>query len=159
MGPLQPGDEAELARQLRHAGRRGGPQERLGHRAQTPGRRSRRLSVDGPPARASCAGPTVVGVDEAHLAGAHEPMPGDLGPAVAMTSSGPSMRTSTRSRDEGPGHAVSGGAEADGAQAIDGADLRRADGRAQRGQGSQERALDREALGGDRAGLAVDPRR
>ena len=60
------------------------------------------------------------------------------------------------SADERARHAVSRGAEAHRAQRVDGAGLDRPDGRTQRGQGAQQRALDEQALVGHGHGLAVD---
>lgn len=108
---LEPEDDRQLARQLRRAGRGSGPEEGLGDRAET---------QEG---------------DEAHLARAHEAMAGDLGAALGDDELGAFHPELDAGTDEGARHAVAGRAEADGAQVVDGADLRGADGRACRGRG------------------------
>ena len=82
VGPLEVGDERQLRGQLRGTGGRCLAQERLGHRTETqegdlggrpgsqrPGRLLRRTAI--------------VLVGEAHLAGTHERVAGDLGAGMA----------------------------------------------------------------------------
>ena len=155
MAALEVGDDPEFARQPRRAGGRGGAQEGGGHRTQGQegelGRGPWAEGPGGPPCWAS-----VVGVEEAHLAGAHEPMSGDVAVPMADDELGTLDADLDAPADEGSRHAVPRGAEAHGAQRVDDAALRGSRGRAQGGQRPQQRALGREALDGDRAGLAVD---
>jgi hypothetical protein len=96
-------------------------------------------------------------IEEAHLPGPHEAVTGDLGVPVADDELGTLDVELDARADEGPWDAVSRRAEAHGAQVVDGPRLDRPDGRACRGQRSQDAALDREPLVGHGGGLGVDP--